>query len=57
MTYEAPTRYTATNDVTGDLIKSKSGNQEAYSDGWDRIFGKKNKLEESDETTTNHSQD
>lgn len=49
MTYEAPKRYTATNDVTGDLIKSKSGNQEAYSDGWDRIFGKKNKDESRQE--------
>lgn len=29
-----------TNDITGDLIKSKQNNK-AYSDGWDRIFGNK----------------
>lgn len=28
------------NDITGDSLTSKIGNQEAYSDGWDRIFGK-----------------
>lgn len=28
------------NDITGDLIKSKQ-NSDAYSTGWDRIFGKK----------------
>lgn len=37
---------TAKNDITGDLIKSK-GNNSAYSDGWDRIFGKKKKQEEA----------
>lgn len=31
---------TSKNDITGDLIKSKNSNQ-AYEDGWDRIFGKK----------------
>jgi hypothetical protein len=31
----------AKNDVTGDAIRSKSSNQKAYADGWDRIFGKK----------------
>lgn len=35
---------TAKNDITGDLIKSK-GNNSAYSDGWDRIFGKKKQKE------------
>jgi hypothetical protein len=39
---------TAKNDVTGDLIKSKT-NSNAYSDGWDRIFGKKKKEEALDE--------
>lgn len=39
---------TAKNDITGDLIKSK-GNNSAYSDGWDRIFGKKKKEEALDE--------
>lgn len=28
------------NDVTGDLIATKSSTQ-AYADGWERIFGKK----------------
>ena len=39
-----------TNPVTGDLIKSKTGgkdSQKAYEDGWDRIFGKKEKTEET----------
>ena len=33
---------TSKNDITGDLIKSKNSNQ-AYADGWDRIFGNKKK--------------
>lgn len=44
--FEAPKRYTATNDITGALIKSKADNQEAYASGWDRIFGKKNSEQE-----------
>ena len=32
------------NPITGDLIKSKSPSQ-AYSDGYDRIFGNKKKQE------------
>ena len=35
MEYEAPKRFTAVNDVTGALIKSKSDNQDAYSTGYD----------------------
>ena len=35
MEYEAPKRFTAVNDVTGALIKSKSDNQGAYSTGYD----------------------
>ena len=31
----------ARNDITGDLIKTKTGNSDAYSDNWDKIFGKK----------------
>lgn len=31
---------TAKNDITGDSIKSRHLTN-AYSDGWDRIFGKK----------------
>lgn len=33
----------AKNDITGDKIKSKTGNHKAYADGWDRIFGSKYK--------------
>lgn len=32
---------TAINDSTGDLIKTKASNQQAYADNWERIFGKK----------------
>jgi hypothetical protein len=31
---------TATNDITGDPIKTKAGNS-SYGEGWDRIFKKK----------------
>lgn len=31
---------TARNDITGDAIQTK-GSNDAYRDGWDRIFGKK----------------
>jgi hypothetical protein len=30
----------AKNDVTGDSIKTKTGNHKAYAEGWDRIFRK-----------------
>jgi hypothetical protein len=30
----------AKNDVTGDSIKTKTGNPDAYAKGWDRIFKK-----------------
>lgn len=33
-----------TNEITGDSIQTKT-NTEQYRDGWDRIFGKKNKPE------------
>jgi len=34
----------AKNDVTGDSIRTKTGNPDAYAKGWDRIFrSKKNK--------------
>ena len=36
-----PKRFTATNDVTGALIKSRADGQDAYADGWSRIFGNK----------------
>lgn len=34
---------TTINNVTGDLIKTKVGNQSAYESGWEAIFGNKNK--------------
>lgn len=40
------------NDITGDSIKSKVGGygeQNKYSDGWDRIFGKKEEKNENTE--------
>lgn len=40
------------NDITGDEIKSKKSNK-AYEDGWDRIFGKKEKT--SEEQLDNHT--
>ena len=46
-----------TNPVTGDLIKSKTGgkdSQKAYEDGWDRIFGKKEKTEETKSEETDN---
>lgn len=30
----------AKNDVTGDSIKTKASNPDAYAKGWDRIFRK-----------------
>jgi len=33
----------AKNDITGDLIKSKT-NSDAFSNGWELIWGNKNKL-------------
>lgn len=30
----------AKNDITGDSIKTKTGNEKAYAEGWERIFGK-----------------
>jgi hypothetical protein len=34
---------TAKNDITGDLIKSRSAT-EAYREGWERIFGRRESL-------------
>lgn len=31
----------AINDITGDSLITKTGNRQAYSDNYDRIFGKK----------------
>ena len=39
------------NDITGDLIQTKTTTDDKYADGWERIFGKKNKVA-STETPT-----
>ena len=31
----------AKNDITGDSIKTKIGDQNKYTEGWERIFGDK----------------
>lgn len=36
----------AKNDITGDSIKTKVGEQNKYADGWERIFGSKPVKEE-----------
>ena len=36
----------AKNDVTGDSIKTKAGNPDAYAKGWDRIFGSRYKTQQ-----------
>ena len=42
---------TAKNDVTGDEIKTKTSNLDAYSKGWDRIFAKNKKGKKGGELT------
>lgn len=44
-----PKRFTATNEVTGALIKSKCDNHEVYALNWEVIFGKKQKENNVDE--------
>lgn len=29
------------NDITGDIIKTRTGGQQQYADNWEKIFGKK----------------
>lgn len=46
------------NDITGDLIKTKAnGANEAYSDGWDRIFGKKKAVTNEETKEANQVED
>ena len=47
---------TAKNDITGDPLVSKSPT-ESYRDGWDRIFGKKNKEEKEKNEDSDHRPD
>ena len=53
---DTPKRFTATNDVTGALIKTKADNQDAFAEGWERIFGKKKKEEGVDEQQRDEDQ-
>ena len=53
---DTPKRFTATNDVTGALIKTKADNQDAFAEGWERIFGNKKKEETSDEQQRDENQ-
>lgn len=39
--FEEPKRYTAINNTTGDLIKSRTDAQDKYAAGWDLIFNAK----------------
>lgn len=42
------------NEITGNNLVSKASNQEAYAEGWDRIFGEKDKeLEDKEEEEVN----
>lgn len=49
-----PKHFTSTNDVTGDLIKSRS-NSKAYDDNYDIIFRSKKKKEEKELDNENSS--
>lgn len=39
---------TAVNPITGNLIRSKGTYTKEYRDGWDRIFGNKDKKQEEE---------
>jgi len=41
------------NDITGDSIQTKTSTK-SYEDGWDRIFGKKEKELDVDQAMKNH---
>lgn len=36
------------NDITGDSIKTKTGDNTQYASGWDLIWGNKEKLKEEE---------
>jgi len=44
---KTPKRFTAVNESTGALIKSRPDNQDVFAEGWERIFGNKKKEEET----------
>ena len=43
---------TAKNDVTGDALRSKASNKK-YDEGWDRIFGNKQREKKDNERKDN----
>jgi hypothetical protein len=43
---------TTTNDITGDSLTTKT-NTDAYRDGWERIFGNKEKVNDGQRDTGN----
>lgn len=47
----------AKNDVTGDLIRSKTGDQTKYETGWEKIFGNKIQSNQNDGTECEHKND
>lgn len=47
----------AKNDVTGDSLKSKTDNQDAYATGWDLIWAKKDKTQETKDTKQDNEVD
>lgn len=53
---KTPKRFTAVNESTGALIKSRPDNQEAFAEGWERIFGNKKKEENVDEQQRDENQ-
>ena len=53
---KTPKRFTAVNESTGALIKSRPDNQEAFAEGWERIFGKKQKEEDVDVSSESENQ-
>ena len=42
--------------MTGALIKTKADNQDAFAEGWERIFGNKKKEETIDEQQRDEDQ-
>ena len=53
---KTPKRFTAVNESTGALIKSRPDNQEAFAEGWERIFGNKKKEENVDVSSESENQ-
>ena len=44
------------NDITGDSLTTKASNKK-YDEGWERIFGKKNRKEENVDTVRDKRSD